>query len=68
MERQTIEPSPGATTAHVVPPLHAVVVGPAVGGVVLLFAFVGLAALALGAFSGLARNSSITRRDRKAPL
>jgi len=67
MTLRTIEQAPGAKTADAPPTLHAFVVGPAVGSMVLLLAFVGLAAAAFGAFSGLARNHGIAKRERQTP-
>lgn len=65
MTLRTIEQTSGAKTTDVPPTLHAFVVGPAVGSMVLLLAFVGLAAAAFGAFSGLARNHGIAKRERQ---
>lgn len=67
MTLRTIDPNPGAKTTAPPPPMHAFVVGPTVGSVVLLFAFVGLAAVAFGAFLGLSRNHGVAKHGRQSP-
>lgn len=64
---QTIERNSLEGTSDVAPTLHAFVVGPAVGSVVLLFALVGLAAVTVGAFTGLAYRDGVTRHGRRTP-
>jgi hypothetical protein len=67
MNSQPIERPIPERTSDVAPTLHAFVVGPAVGSMVLLLALVGLAAVAVGAFTGLAYRNGVTRHGRRPP-
>ena len=67
MNPQELERDSLDRTSDVAPTLHAFVVGPAVGSMVLLLALVGLAAVAVGAFTGLAYRNGVTRHGRRTP-
>lgn len=61
-----MEPTSASKATHVAPAAHALVVAPAVGTVVLLFLTVGMAAIAVGALTGLLRHGGVTRHGRRA--
>ena len=57
--------TPKANESIVPPTLHAFVVTPAVGSVVLMFVAVGMLALAAGALSGFAGRRSAKRNGKR---
>ena len=59
--------TPKANESIVPPTLHAFVVTPAVGSVVLMFVAVGMLALAAGALSGFAGRSGHKKRRLQEP-
>ena len=67
MKSPTIEATPKANETVVAPTLHAFVVTPAVGSVILMFVAVGMAALAVGALSGFAGRPGQRKHRSQAP-
>jgi hypothetical protein len=65
MKLRSIEPTSGAATPGSATALHALAVAPAVGALVMLLVTVGLAAMTLGALSGVAGYRGVKTQGRR---